>query len=442
MQSHLNSGCVRAWRKKNVMALAAVILSLLVLFVFLGASGGFGASVANASTSIKSDQRASINFTYRGKSYKYVDNIIAPTDYLVAEQILNRKINAPTHEKLRLVEKILQAGGDYTMAINYCFPLLEKTINRVLADVNTAPKNSEIFFNPNAKPMFSVSREEPGYELGREALYRDTYMHLLKGQRVPLIIKPKSITPEILAYHNLNLTHKRVRFTTSFAKSNPSRSHNIALALSSINGTRLNPKEEFSFNKTVGARTAANGYKEAKIIMDGKYVDGVGGGVCQASTTLYNAALRADMRITQVRNHSLISSYVPASFDAMVNSGTSDLRFVNDGDTPVFIKAYTDGANAVVEFYGQKLPYTIDIESAIIARTPAPPDVEELDTDYKFFDSTIAQPGDKKRIAKGYGATKSEGYLLYKDYNGNLLERKHIRKDTYKSLAGKVVVAP
>jgi len=265
---------------------------------------------------------------------------------------------------------------------------------------------------------------------------------LRRGGKGAIALKPKTITPETLSYDNMKLTHLRTRFSTGYANSNECRKHNIALALSKINGTRLESGEEFSFNKVVGARSEKNGFKMAKIIMDGAYVDGVGGGVCQASSTLYNAALLADMHVTKVRNHSLLSSYVKPSFDAMVNSASSDLRFVNTGSAPVFIRAYGDGQKAVVEFYGEKLPYTISTDSIITAKTPPPPFKEEVDTEYKYFCPNTTVSGDRKIIANGHGGTKSEGYLVYLDAQGVELERKLIRKDSYRSMAGRVVVAP
>ncbi|MCL2847871.1 MAG: VanW family protein [Firmicutes bacterium] len=427
---------MRKTRIKYLGVAVIILLLVLLLFVFTLSS-----DVRVASAHITTN-RATIEFTYNGKSYKYIDNIITAPDYLVAEEIQIRKINAPLNEKLSQVERILQKGGDYQKAMSYCFPLLYKTLDRILGDINKPPKNSTIIFSPNSKPMFNITKEEVGFELESETLWRDTFLHLRKNQKTPLVIKPKSIQPEISAYDNLKLTHKRVGFSTSYANSKADRAHNITLALKSIDGTRLEPGEEFSFNKVVGNRTVANGYREAKIIMDGKYVDGVGGGVCQASTTLYNSAIRADMRITAVKNHSLKSSYVPPSFDAMVNSGTSDLRFVNDGKSPVFIRAYGEDGNAVVEFYGEKLPYTIETKSIIIAQAEPPLDKEEVDIDYKFFDRDVAIGGEKKRIAKGYGALKSEGYLIYRGASGEILDRKLIRKDSYKGLEGKVMIAP
>ncbi|MDE6302573.1 MAG: VanW family protein, partial [Clostridia bacterium] len=141
----------------------------------------------------------------------------------------------------------------------------------------------------------------------------------------------KSYTPKLIAH-----------FSTYYGESSPSRKHNIELASRKVDGTVLYPEDEFSFNETVGMRTKANGFEAALIIQDGTFVEGVGGGVCQVSSTIYNCALLAGLDISHVRPHSLPVSYVAPSFDAMVSSAT-DFRFVNTMSGAVTLKVKTDG---------------------------------------------------------------------------------------------------
>ena len=134
----------------------------------------------------------------------------------------------------------------------------------------------------------------------------------------------------------------RSSFYTSFPASSPERKYNIKLASSAIDKTLVDVGAEFSFNQTVGFRTIENGYKIARIIMNGKFEKGVGGGVCQVSSTLYNAILLSGLKITEYHPHSLPVSYVAPSFDAMVNSGSADLRFINNTNNPIIIRSYAD----------------------------------------------------------------------------------------------------
>ncbi|MBQ4249187.1 MAG: VanW family protein [Clostridia bacterium] len=133
------------------------------------------------------------------------------------------------------------------------------------------------------------------------------------------------------------------------------RSHNIRLAASKINGKVLNPGEEFSFNGTVGPRTEATGFKEAKIYTSNEIVDGVGGGICQVSSTIYVAALKVqDLTITQRRSHRFSVSYVKPAFDATVAWGSIDFRFRNNRSTPIKIECGVSGSTLTVKILGTK----------------------------------------------------------------------------------------
>lgn len=142
-------------------------------------------------------------------------------------------------------------------------------------------------------------------------------------------------------------------FSTSFNSKIKGRSENISIAAASIDGTILMPGQEFSFNKTLGPVSIANGYKYAPVIVDGEFVEGVGGGVCQVSTTLFNSALRSGLGITSRRNHSLPVAYVPKGTDATVATYV-DLKFKNTLDNPVYIQAFVQDSKIIFRFYGSK----------------------------------------------------------------------------------------
>ncbi len=127
-------------------------------------------------------------------------------------------------------------------------------------------------------------------------------------------------------------------------KYNPAinRSVNLRVACSRIDGVVLQPGEEFSFSRTILPRTAANGYVKAKVIVNKEYVDGYGGGICQVSSTLYNAMLAAGVPATERHSHSLAVSYVPVGRDATISGTYKDLKFKNIFEKPIQIKAVTD----------------------------------------------------------------------------------------------------
>ena len=209
------------------------------------------------------------------------------------------------------------------------------------------------------------------------------------------------------------------RFCTYYGDSAENRKSNIELACRKINGLTLYPEDEFSFNSQVGARTVANGFKTAYIIQDGDFVEGVGGGVCQVSSTLYNCALLAGLAITCVNPHSLPVSYVAPSFDAMVSSG-SDFRFVNTLSAPITIKMKADGNDVVAEIYGVG-NQTIKRRSEIL---------ETIPFEIEFREDENVSEGEEVVDSAGKNGIKSKGYLdYYKD--GKLIDSVLIRKDFY-----------
>jgi len=156
------------------------------------------------------------------------------------------------------------------------------------------------------------------------------------------------ITPE----HLEAITDRLTSFTTGLGNSSRNRVHNVTLACQAIDGTVLLPGDVFSYNDTVGPRVASAGFKEAPVIVRGKLEKGTGGGICQVSSTLYNAALLADLEIVRRRHHAFPVHYVPAGRDATVVDGVIDFRFKNRLTHPVAIDAKVSGGRVTVHIYG------------------------------------------------------------------------------------------
>lgn len=226
----------------------------------------------------------------------------------------------------------------------------------------------------------------------------------------------------------------RAEFSTDYEKSSEERKHNIRLAAKTLNNAFVDVNGEFSFNTRVGARTEKRGYKPAKIIVNGEFIEGVGGGVCQVSTTLYNAALLAGLDITEAHAHSLSVSYVKPSFDAMVNSGSADLRFINKTHNPVIIKASADGATLTVKIYGEPMREKYERKSVL---------VKEIEPEYSVITDVAGEypdlySGERKTIKYGKKGIISEGYIV-KKLNGEVVSEKRIRKDKYSAIGGVIV---
>jgi len=389
----------------------------------------------------KAESVTYIQLFYEDKTFEYRDEHIEPSNHMVAQEIFVRKINAPYAQKMEFVGQKIRGGASYKVALLVCFPLLERTVTKAIEDINTLPTDSQIRFYPNSKKMFAISREADGLRVDEDRLYMDIYFALLASNTAKIQIPTNKIKASVTVKDNVAATNLRAKYSTDFSSSGDERKHNIKLALSKLNGAVIGSGETLSFNDKVGRRTAANGYKEAKIIKGGKYVPGVGGGVCQASTTLYNAALLSDLEIIEANRHTLQSTYEKASFDAMVNSGSSDLKIQNDGSFPVFVRAYSKGVKAYVEIYGTPIPYKIERKSEITYTGEMPKYDEIVDEKYEYFEQGTMS-GTRKAVSYSHPEVHSKGYLLYYDYQGNLIQTKHIRTDKYSSVKGVIAIAP
>lgn len=213
-------------------------------------------------------------------------------------------------------------------------------------------------------------------------------------------------------------------YVTYFNVEDKGRCENIEIAGALINGITLQAFGEFSFNQTVGRRTEEFGFKQAKIIVNGQYALGVGGGVCQVSTTLYNTALLSGLSVTEYHPHSLKVGYVAPSRDAMVSSH-SDLKLYNPYPFAVRLCAETENGCVRIRFLGRRLAKTYKIVSVVVGEIPPP--------------APIVKEGKEDGVLReGKSGVKSEAYLeTYQ--NGKLVVRKRLREDVYRPTQGVVV---
>jgi len=215
-------------------------------------------------------------------------------------------------------------------------------------------------------------------------------------------------------------------FTTSFSTSGSNRCKNVSSGASHINGTVLYPGEEFSAYETVSPFTEANGYAMAGSYLNGEVVDSMGGGICQVSTTLYNAVLRAELNVTERSPHSMTVHYVDLSEDAAIAGTYKDFKFVNSTEYPIYIEGYTTSDKKITfNIYGKETRdknRTISFESQMVSETPA---------------TTILQEDAGQGIGyKAVSSKGSSGYVaeLYKivKVNGVETDRIKVNKSTYK----------
>ena len=225
------------------------------------------------------------------------------------------------------------------------------------------------------------------------------------------------------------------QFSTSFTSSGYNRSNNIILSSAKLNGPVLMPGEEFSYNQAVGQRTRAAGFREAGAYSNGKVVQEVGGGICQVSSTLYNAVLYANLEIVERTNHYFNPGYVKAGLDATVSWGGPDFRFRNNRNYPIRIVTDTSGKKLKVYIYGLKTDddCTVVLDPRYISSVP-------YKTTYQN-DASLAT-GETRVVSSGSNGCKTATYKYVYDKNGTLISSECISRDTYSPHNKVVAVGP
>lgn len=212
-------------------------------------------------------------------------------------------------------------------------------------------------------------------------------------------------------------------YSTRYDPTNRNRSNNLEISAEKINGTIVMPGETFSYNQVVGERTIAEGYKEAGAYAGGRVVQDVGGGICQTSSTLYNAVLLANLEIVDRSNHQFLTSYVPAGRDATVAWGAIDFQFKNTREYPIKIEASVENGVCTMSIYGikEETEYEVVIQPVVLSYIP-------YSTIYE--DDPTLEEGEEVVEQSGYTGCTSETYRIIK-LNGEVISKTLLSKDTY-----------
>lgn len=287
-------------------------------------------------------------------------------------------------------------------------------LDKIYREIHTEPKDAYYIPEP-----FQLFREEDGVDF---AITMEEAKEIIVSSdseeyTIPLKLTPASKTIDDIGTEAF--PYLISSYTTKYDASNTNRSGNLKIAVDKINGTVLMPGEEFSYNEIVGKRTIQEGYTNAKIYENGQVVDGLAGGICQISSTLYNAVLLANLEITERRNHSYTTTYVPAGRDATVVYGTQDFKFKNSRTYPIKIEAKV--ANGIAEFkiHGIKEEVEYDIKIIPITTQTIP-----FATEY-VPDATLA-PGQQVVTQAGHSGYKVTTYIEKRLRRGSYFKRSFV----------------
>ena len=317
----------------------------------------------------------------------------------------------------------------------YSEQLVRDFAARAAQQVNAEPKNASVKdFNVETY-VFEFEAEQAGRRLNQEALVSSITSALSAGGgNVSLQIE--SVAPQV-TIENVAAQYGMISSAVTNASSSSSnRLSNIRQSLKAINGIWLDPGESFSFNQVVGERTTARGYKKATAYSGGKVTEEVGGGICQVSTTLFNAVVKADLQLDERHSHSLTVSYVDLGKDAAVDWGNKDLRFTNNSDDRIYICCYlTDDKRVRIGVFGKLLPNgtSITVEGVKTGTS-------DYKTEYQM--SFELASGQTKVIQEGKKGYRATAYKIWWDANGNEIRRSELCKSNYQSTPEIIAYGP
>ncbi len=289
--------------------------------------------------------------------------------------------------------------------------------------------HSEVYQEPQdayyTKEPFTVYPEVEGIDFDVEKAKEIIASEVKDEYVIELIITKPKVTIEDIGTEAF--PDRLSTFSTRYDASDKDRTTNLVIACQKLNGKVIMPGETFSYNATLGPRTYAAGYRNGKIYENGQVVDGLGGGICQISSTLYNAALLSDMEIVERRNHQFVTSYVSEGRDATVVYGATDFRFKNTRTYPVRLVASAKGGVATVSVYGIK---EADREYTYSFRTEP---ISTIPYTTKYIEDSSLGAGKEVVTQKGTNGLVCKTYMT-KMLNGKVVSTKLLSTDTYSAM--------
>ena len=374
-----------------------------------------------------------IEYTYNEKllddaimdiASKIPDAVVEPSYYIEDNNlIIIRGKDGNTIDKDETKDRILQIISENIKDLNIELSIVNTKpsdidIEKIHEEVYKEPKNAYYTKNP-----FEIFPQENGVDFDIDAAKKMLEEEKDEYEIKLTITEPDITTSEIgtEAFPDLLST-----FSTKYDASNTPRTNNLVLAMRKIDGMVINPGETFSYNKALGKRTVEAGYREAGGFAGGRVVDMVGGGICQISSTLYNAIVYANLEVVERHSHMFVAGYVGAGKDATVSYGTLDFKFKNTRKYPIMIKTSIGGGVAKVSIFGIKedVEYEVEISANILSYTPF---------SIIYEDNPNLEAGQERLVQYGMNGCKSITYKI-KKLNGKQVSSEVLSTDTYDTL--------
>ncbi len=420
------------------------------LIIFLQATAGIAGGIGAAGyyyenriiPGVEVDHISLDGLTYEEAREKLMEKLVLPSSITLAWE--DRTFSIPLHsgvsafqleeaiESVLGISEIYEAGHYYFNTVRWLpisaslsVPLsvsdtyLLGELEKIKSEIDREPKDARMVIK---KGIPFVLGEEQGYLLDLDQNKKIVEEHLQSGNFVDIPLRVQEKAPGITEADLPDFGCLIVSYATSLNDSSDDRKHNIMLATEAINGRILQPGEVFSFNEEIGSVTAEQGYREVLVIQNRKFVPGIGGGICQVATTLYQVALRGEMEIVQRSRHSRPVSYVPLGQDATVAHDIIDFKFSNARNYPVIIAGQVDDSLTLFLYGAEKTPgRTVDIVSE---------DIEVLTPRLLEQPDPSLPKGVRRQVQAGEEGYRVNVYRLVNE-EGKKITKELISTDTY-----------
>lgn len=344
-------------------------------------------------------------------------------------------------ERLAQINHLKENGQAFTTSISLDAAPMREKVDEMVSEVSFEAEDAEVVsFDPDAASgeKFTYKDEKQGQGLNGDALMEQLTQMVESRAFSAIELQPEVLEPKVTRAELEEHTKLVVSFTSTLTLLS-GRTTNVTLASDTFHGLCLKPGEQFSLNEATGERTKAKGYQDAMVIKNGThYEPDTAGGVCQVSTNLYNAAVRAGLQVDERHRHSIPASYVPLGQDAAVSYPYADFKFTNNTEYPIYLAYYiSDGKSKyTVEIYGTPLPDGQSIKmvstDAVSTDPPAPKEV---------VDNSLAPGARETEIQARVGKTNTTYAVTY-DKDGKEIAREYLHKDVYPAIQGVYRVGP
>ena len=295
----------------------------------------------------------------------------------------------------------------------------DAVLTNLAREIHKKPLDAHPIFNEDG--TITIAKSEKGRYLDLNEAKGLLNIDMLNEEKIELPVYDTE--PKIQSDYYQGIDKVLGDFSTDYSSSIKNRKENIKIASEKFNNMKLNPGDEISFNNIVGEISEATGFKNATVIVGGEYETGIGGGICQVSTTLYNSLILSDLEIVERHNHSRPINYVDLGTDAAVARGYKDLKFKNNTNNPIIILAEADGQKLDFKVLGNSAERDYKVKIIPERLGVVSPDVKTTYSDSIPEGETVVKESGKN----GYS------YKTYKEVvkNGEVVEKKEISKSYY-----------